>query len=330
MTLSRRQKRQAVGQQNVLSKLSTISRMSILSGWIDICWLGQQEKQKKRKMPELPEVEVIRRGLLKHLRGRTVTAITWSGKSLRTTMPYKQLTRCIQGETILTVERRAKYLLLRMESGSVLIIHLGMTGKTGIFPVATPKAKHDHLCLSLDGDMEMRLNDTRRFGSVAVWSKETATKDEQNFSESQGIEPFSQDFNGEQLARMAIKKNTAIKTFLMDSRRIAGVGNIYANETLFRAGILPNTPAGKLSLEEWQKITDICRNILSDAIEAGGSTVSDFINSSGEPGYFQLQLQAYGKENSPCQLCGTTIRKTMIGGRASFFCPACQRLPEDR
>lgn len=275
-------------------------------------------------MPELPEVEVIRRGLLKHLPGRTVTDIAWSGKNLRITMPYEQLKSCIQGEKILTIARRAKYLLLKMGSGSVLVIHLGMTGKTGVFPLDMAKAKHDHLCLSLDNDMEMRLNDTRRFGSVSVWAKETAAGDEQDFSDRQGIEPFSRNFNGEQLTEMANKKTLPVKTFLMDSRRIAGVGNIYANETLFKAGISPDTQAGKLSLKDWQNITDICRQILSNAIEAGGSTVSDFINSSGEPGYFQLQLQVYGRKNLPCQLCGTTIRKTMIGGRATFFCPACQ------
>lgn len=281
-------------------------------------------------MPELPEVEVIRRGLQKHLPGRTVTTITWSGKNLRITMPYKQLQDSIEGEKILTVDRKAKYLLLRMGSGSVLIIHLGMTGKTGIFTVGQAKAKHDHLCLSLDNNMEIRLNDTRRFGSVEVWPQETAITDERIFSESQGVEPFSRDFTGERLARIAIKKTQSVKTFLMDSRRIAGVGNIYANETLFRAGIAPDTPAGKLKLRQWQGLAEQCQQILSAAIEAGGSTVSDFINSSGEPGYFQLQLQVYGKENSPCQLCGTTIRKTMIGGRATFFCPVCQRLPEDR
>lgn len=276
-------------------------------------------------MPELPEVEVIRRGLLKHLPGKTITAIFWSGKNLRTAVPYKQLDECIRGEKILTIDRRAKYLLFRMGSGSVLTLHLGMTGKAEIFPVNMIKKKHDHLCLSLDNNLEMRFNDTRRFGSIGVWPKETSPADERKFSDNQGVEPFSHDFTGKRLAKMAIGKTMPIKTFLMDSRRIAGIGNIYANETLFRTGIAPDTPAGKLEPGHWRDIADKCQQILSDAIEAGGSTISDFINSSGKPGYFQLQLQVYGKESSPCPLCKTTIQKTRIGGRASFFCPTCQK-----
>ncbi|WP_417915827.1 bifunctional DNA-formamidopyrimidine glycosylase/DNA-(apurinic or apyrimidinic site) lyase [Candidatus Electronema sp. JC] len=278
-------------------------------------------------MPELPEVEVTRRGLLPHLPGRTVTAAHWSGKRLRQSMPVKLLKEAICGGAVASLDRRAKYLLIRMDSGSVLVVHLGMTGKLGIFPQTAARRTHDHLCLSLDNGMELRFNDARRFGSVAVWPGAEATRLEEVFSRSQGIEPFGPDFTAETLARRAEWRRQAVKLFLMDAKLIAGIGNIYANETLFAAGVHPQTPAGSLSLAQWRRVAACAVDILHRAIAAGGSTVSDFLSSNGQPGWFQLQLAVYSRHGQPCAACQELIRKEVIGGRATFFCPRCQPLP---
>jgi formamidopyrimidine-DNA glycosylase len=275
-------------------------------------------------MPELPEVEVTRRGLLPHLHGRKIIKVAWSGKRLRLPVPRKLLQECIAGNRVRTVDRRAKYLLIRMEDGAVLVIHLGMTGKLGMFPVQQATAPHDHVRLQLDNGMEMRFNDARRFGSISVWPPEDAKTMEQAFNRSQGIEPFGPDFTPENLAQLAQRRRIGVKKFLMNSRIIAGIGNIYANETLFAASIHPETPVHTLSNHQWQRIITCCLQILDKAIEAGGSTISDFLGSSGEPGYFQLQLAVYGRKDLPCPECGRTIIKKEIGGRASYFCPDCQ------
>jgi len=277
-------------------------------------------------MPELPEVEVTRRGLLPHLPKKTITGVRWSNKRLRTPMPRKLLRESIKGQQILTIDRRAKYLLLRMKNGSVLVLHLGMTGKIGLFPQATPTAKHDHLRLQLDNGMEMRFNDTRRFGAVIVWPAGEADALEREFSASKGLEPFSNGFTAASLKNLAKNRRQPIKTFLMDSRLLAGIGNIYANEILFAAGIAPETPVNQIRVNQWQNIITHCREILTKAIKAGGSTISDFIGSSGNRGYFQLQLKVYNKADEPCPTCDTLIQKKLLGGRATFFCPNCQAL----
>ncbi len=276
-------------------------------------------------MPELPEVEVTRRGLLPHLPGKKITAVGWSNKRLRTPIPRRLLKESIEGQQMETIERRAKYLLFRMTSGSVLILHLGMTGKIGLFRQAAPRARHDHLRLILDNHMEMRFNDSRRFGAILVWPAEQAVKLEEQFSATKGIEPFSGEFIPAALQQLAAKRRQPVKNFLMDSRLIAGIGNIYANETLFAAGIHPQTPVNRISADEWQAIISNCREILERAIEAGGSTISDFVGSSGSQGYFQLQLAVYGQADNPCPACGTPIIKKNLGGRATFFCPNCQK-----
>ena len=277
-------------------------------------------------MPELPEVEVTRLGLLPHLLQRKVIGVQWSSRRLRLPIPRKLLRESILGNTITAIDRRAKYLLIRMQDNSVLVFHLGMTGKLGMFPAAAPRAAHDHLRLRLDNNMEMRFNDARRFGSIMVWPREQAITLEQEFNRSKGIEPFGPEFTAANLARLARRRSMPVKNFLMDSRLIAGIGNIYANETLFAAGIHPQTKVNSLSEKQWQVITDCCRRILTRAIAAGGSTISDFLGSSGKPGYFQLQLAVYGKKNTPCPGCGAKIKKETLGGRATFFCSNCQPL----
>lgn len=275
-------------------------------------------------MPELPEVEVTRRGLLPHLLQRRVVAVTWSSKRLRLPIPRKLLQEFVRNNIITAIDRRAKYLLIRMQDNSVLVFHLGMTGKLGIFPVAAPKAVHDHLQLRLDNDMEMRFNDVRRFGCITVWPAEQALILEEEFNSTQGIEPFGPEFTATSLARLVLHRSIPIKNFLMNSRLIAGIGNIYANEILFAVRVHPKTRVNTLSEQQWQEIADYCRKILNRSIAAGGSSISDFLGSSGQPGYFQLQLAVYGKKDAPCTRCGTKIKKETLGGRATYFCSNCQ------
>lgn len=278
-------------------------------------------------MPELPEVEVTCQGLRPHLLERSILAVHSSGKSLRQPIPVDLLHRCVCDNIILTVERRAKYILIRFTGGAVLVIHLGMTGRLGIFPKNAEAARHDHLLFTLDNEMDLRFNDARRFGSVAVWPADEAEELEQIFLARQGLEPFSAEFSGSGLQELARQCSLPIKSFLMDSRRISGIGNIYANEILFAAGIHPLCPARTLNREQWGKIARCAVLILRQAVAAGGSTISDFLGAGGQPGYFQLQLAVYGKKGAACPRCGEEIRKEVITGRAAFFCLQCQQAP---
>ncbi|MBM9513994.1 bifunctional DNA-formamidopyrimidine glycosylase/DNA-(apurinic or apyrimidinic site) lyase [Desulfogranum marinum] len=275
-------------------------------------------------MPELPEVEVTRLGLLPHLPTLKIINIWWSGKKLRTPMPLQLLQRSIKQQEISTIDRRAKYLLFRMTNKAVLVVHLGMTGKLSLLQQDIPKAKHDHLALSLSNGKELRFNDSRRFGSVTVWPPDRAEEMERDFSAKEGMEPLGKEFTPQSLLALASNKKLAIKPFLMNSKYVAGIGNIYANETLFKAGIHPNTPAQHITKKQWQKIVAAAKSTLKQAIAAGGTTISDFLGSSGQPGYFQLQLNVYGKKDTPCPQCQSLVLKTELAGRATFCCPRCQ------
>ena len=273
-------------------------------------------------MPELPEVEVVCQGLSPMLLGRTITQITFSNQHLRLPVPRAEIVKLIKGQKISGIRRRAKYLVIAMHNGSRLIIHLGMTGKLGIFPAQSSLARHDHLRFRLDNNMDLRFNDTRRFGSIQVLSP---TADEQDFFAALGPEPLGGKLTAKYLQDKAGKRKQPVKIFLMDSHVIAGIGNIYANEIPFAAGIAPQRPVREISLQEWQKIIRQARRVLNSAIAAGGSTIADFIGASGQPGYFQLQLKVYGLARQPCQVCGQEIQKTAMAGRATFWCPKCQK-----
>jgi len=277
-------------------------------------------------MPELPEVEVTRRGLLEQLPGTTVRKITCSKFRLRHSMPRRLLQSEIVGQLVRTVDRRGKYLLVRLGSGAILVIHLGMTGKLGLIESGTPRHRHDHFIMSLDTGLELRFNDSRRFGLIAVWPADEASRMEAEFSRREGIEPFGSDFSAKKLHDLAGARRVPVKSFLMNSKIIAGVGNIYANEILFASGIHPLTPVREVTLQEWQGIVAACREILQQAIDAGGSTISDFLGTSGHPGYFQLQLRVYGRKDQACLRCATPIIKSELSGRATFYCPNCQKL----
>ncbi|HKJ15593.1 bifunctional DNA-formamidopyrimidine glycosylase/DNA-(apurinic or apyrimidinic site) lyase [Thermodesulfobacteriota bacterium] len=274
-------------------------------------------------MPELPEVEVIRRGLHNHLPGCKVLGIVAGNKKLRLPMPRKYLKNHIQGARIKSVDRRAKFLLIAMDNGASLIVHLGMTGRLGLFPTGTPRTKHDHLRLLLDNNMQLRFNDSRRFGFIQVLAPG------RNFMNTMlanlGPEPLGIDFTPEYLQSRAVGKNRPLKNFLMDSREIAGIGNIYACEILFHAGINPAKKICRLTMKEWTRVVASSKHVLQQAIESGGTTISDFVNESGKSGYFQLKLQAYGKQGKPCNCCSTPIAQKTMAGRSTFFCPKCQK-----
>ena len=274
-------------------------------------------------MPELPEVEVVCRGLAPLVLKRKILSVSYSNKKLRKPFPRAKMYRQVEGAFILEVERRGKYILLRLTGKTTLLFHLGMTGKIGIFDRDTLRRKHDHLRFLLDNGKEMRFNDVRRFGCVEVFS-EKELRENDPFA-SMGPEPFSEDFSADYLLEKARGKRVPVKSFLMDNRVVVGLGNIYANETLFAACTHPQTPANCLLKLDWQLIVKKSRLILEKAIAMGGSTISDYENVSGEAGYFQLELAVYGRQGQPCQRCGQPVVRSVLGGRATFCCPVCQK-----
>ncbi len=276
-------------------------------------------------MPELPEVEVICQGIRPHLVGRTITAMYHSGKQLRLPVPFDLLCREMIGHQVTAVTRRAKYLQVSLDSGAMLFIHLGMTGNLGFFSPSSEPAKHDHLRFTLDNRTELRYNDSRRFGSMQVLkSVETATLEETIFKTT-GPEPFSDTFSPEYLHKLAKEKDLAVKVFIMTGQVVAGVGNIYASESLFRAGILPTRKIRAINKKDWSTLITAIREILKHAIDCGGSTISNFINARQEKGYFQVNFMVYGRQGEPCSICQEKIQKIRLGGRASYFCPKCQK-----
>jgi formamidopyrimidine-DNA glycosylase len=276
-------------------------------------------------MPELPEIEVIRRGLEIHLPGHRIEATFHNGKNLRNPVPLESMQQLLTGKKICRVARRAKFLLIHMDNGVILIIHLGMTGRLGVFPIGSPVASHDHVRWQLNCGLELRLYDPRRFGSVHILTGDEAREIERTFFKTTGPEPFSDDCSSEYLYTKAQQRKQPVKTYLMDMKIIAGIGNIYANESLFSAGINPSRPAAGLSRRDWRRLLPELRRILHHAIDCGGSTISDYLNASGERGLFQVHFKVYGKKGAPCPQCGSLIEKVRIGGRASYFCPQCQK-----
>ncbi len=274
-------------------------------------------------MPELPEVEVICRGLSPLISGKTLVNMSTSGHALRLPMPETAIRQHILGNRVIKVYRRAKYLVIELNKGALLIFHLGMTGRIGIFAKEEKRQRHDHLQLGLDNDLELRFNDTRRFGSVQVFSA-VELKTKQPFA-NLGPEPFDRRFSANYLKKLAAKKKKPVKNFLMDNMVVVGIGNIYASETLFAARIAPLTPTGILTTEQWRKIIKESRRVLNRAIKCGGTTISDFVNTKGEAGLFQVELKVYGRKNQPCPHCKTPIERTVMAGRATFHCPVCQK-----
>lgn len=271
-------------------------------------------------MPELPEVETTLRGLEPHLAGQRIKDVAIRHAQLRWPIPAN-LPGLLVGQTIRALRRRAKYLLLEFDHGS-LILHLGMSGSLRILPAATPAEKHDHFDLILDNGKLMRLRDPRRFGAV-LWCD--GEPEQHELLRDLGPEPLGKEFDGEYLYRAMRNRRAAIKLSIMDSHLVVGVGNIYASEALFRAGIRPQLASGRLSRIRCKKLEQAIRQTLRDAIKKGGSTLRDFVNSSGEPGYFQQHYFVYGRAGEACRKCGATIKQVKQGQRSSFYCPVCQK-----
>jgi len=270
-------------------------------------------------MPELPEVEVTRRGISPRLTGLAVSGVTIRAAKLRYPLPAR-LEKSIIGRTLLAVDRRGKYLLLDFGNGK-LLLHLGMSGSLRLLPRATVAEKHDHLDIEF-GSTLLRLRDPRRFGAALWLAGETA---EHPLLASLGVEPLTEEFTANWLFSATRGKNLPIKQALMDSHLVVGIGNIYASESLFRAGIDPRTPAGKISRKRYDRLVPEIRATLEAAIAAGGSSLRDFIHSDGSSGYFQQQYFVYGRSGEPCRVCGGSVKSLRQASRATFHCPRCQR-----
>lgn len=269
-------------------------------------------------MPELPEVETTCRGIQPALLGRVATGCIVRNPRLRVPVP-PELAHHIVAHELLGVRRRAKYLLLDFAHGAI-VVHLGMSGSLRVVEAGTPAGSHDHVDL-LFGDNALRLRDPRRFG-LMVWQPGDALA--HPLLARLGREPLDPGFDGDWLYAVTRGVRAAIKQALMDSQRVVGVGNIYASESLFRARIHPLTPAGRIGRIRYRRLAAAVVDTLHEAIAAGGSTLRDFVGGDGRPGYFQQQYFVYGRDGQACRACGTTVRRTVIGQRASFWCPVCQ------
>ena len=269
-------------------------------------------------MPELPEVEVTRRGLEPRLVGRRIGAVAVREARLRWRVP--QIVRRLAGRTVRAVKRRGKYLLLDCGDGH-LILHLGMSGSLRLVETGTAPGKHDHVDVTI-GESLLRLRDPRRFGAL-LWT--SGPPEAHRLLRHLGIEPLSRALDARRLHALTRASRVAIKTFLMDGRRVVGVGNIYASESLFLAGIDPRTPARRIPLDRCARLVAAIKATLRTAIRAGGSTLRDFVGSDGAEGYFQVRAWVYDREGKPCRRCRTAIRRLVQGQRATYFCPACQR-----
>lgn len=270
-------------------------------------------------MPELPEVETTRRGIMAALEGHRVTAVTIYDNRLRWPVPPELAE--LKGQRIATVTRRGKYILIHTPAGTSLI-HLGMSGSLRLAEPGSPKRTHDHVELSLDSGWLLRLHDPRRFGCF-LWL--TTPPDEHPLLAKLGPEPLEDGFDGRLLFDRSRGRSVPVKSLIMDSHVVVGVGNIYANEALFRAGIHPLRAAGRISAERYDSLASEIRSILSYAIERGGTTLRDFVNGHGEPGYFQLELDAYGRAGQACRRCCCTMKEIRLSGRSTVYCPQCQR-----
>lgn len=270
-------------------------------------------------MPELPEVETTRRGIEPHVTGRRVARLTVREPRLRWPVD-PAIGGIVEGQAVAGVDRRAKYLLLRLETGS-LMLHLGMSGSLRIVPGDAVLRSHDHVELLLDDGHGLRFHDPRRFGSLHWMPHGTVHP----LLARLGPEPLGADFTAEWLRRVLRGRRAAVKMALMDARVVVGVGNIYASEALYRAGIHPLRAAGRISLPRLGALAAAVKALLAEAIEAGGTTLRDFYGGDGQPGYFQFRLDVYGRGGEPCRRCGTPIRQRVIGQRSAWYCPRCQR-----
>jgi formamidopyrimidine-DNA glycosylase len=271
-------------------------------------------------MPELPEVETTRRGIAPTVRGRSIDEIVVREPRLRWRVP-RDLPRLAAGQAVCDLQRRAKYLLFILDRGT-MILHLGMSGSLRVLSAPSPPHLHDHVDIVLDSGACLRFNDPRRFGSL-LWTSEDPLL--HPLLKSLAPEPLSGAFDGDYLADAAKGRRVAAKLLIMNSQVVVGVGNIYASEALFRAGIRPKRSAGRLKRDEIEKLVRAIKDVLEDAIRAGGTTLRDYINPEGMPGYFRQKLFVYERAGEPCRICRTPIKHLVMGQRSTYYCPACQR-----
>lgn len=269
-------------------------------------------------MPELPEVETTRRGVLPHVKGKRVKQVDVRQSQLR--WPVSDEIQHLAGQTLKDITRRGKYLLLHFDHG-VALVHLGMSGSLRVLTAPETPRLHDHVDVEFSGGVVLRYHDPRRFGAW-LWSNDNVEM--HPLLASLGPEPLENDFSGEYLFNLSRGRKAPIKTFLMDSHVVVGVGNIYANEALFMAGILPSRAAGRVSLERYERLAKAVREVLTHSIEQGGTTLRDFVGGDGKPGYFQQTLRVYGRAGEPCRTCGESLRESRLGQRATVFCKFCQ------
>jgi formamidopyrimidine-DNA glycosylase len=271
-------------------------------------------------VPELPEVETTRRGIEPHAVGRHIVALSVYEPRLRWRVS-DELPQLVAGHRILHAKRRAKYLLLELESGT-LVLHLGMSGSLRVLPGDTPRVAHDHFDLLLDSGSTLRFNDPRRFGSLHYV---TGDPNEHPLLASLAPEPFDGAFNADYLWRITRRRKVAIKQLLMNSRLVVGVGNIYANEALYRAKIRPRRQARSLTRADVARLVRAVRSVLAMAIRVGGTTLRDYVGADGSPGYFRQKLYVYERAGKPCRACRTTVRQMTQGQRSTYYCPTCQK-----
>lgn len=273
-------------------------------------------------MPELPEVETVCRGISPYLVNQSIDHVVVRQKQLRWPI-NSRLGQLLKQKTIINVRRRAKYIVIVL-NGSHLLIHLGMSGSLMVVDSKTALRKHDHVDIVLSNQSILRYHDPRRFGAI-LWTKEKIEQHPRLMH--LGVEPLSRVFNGSYLRKQCDRRHRSIKLVIMDQAHVVGVGNIYASEALFLAGIHPSRSALSLSLDECKLLSQSIKQVLRLAIRQGGTTLKDFSHADGKMGYFQQSLNVYGRDNLPCLQCGSSIKKVVLSGRASFYCPSCQLDP---
>jgi formamidopyrimidine-DNA glycosylase len=273
-------------------------------------------------VPELPEVETLRRSLCVPLVGRRIESLHVYQRQLRVPVASTPLRRALVGRHIVTLGRRAKYLLVDVDGPRRLVVHLGMSGRLHVMPAGRPREAHTHVVFGLSDGNELRFRDPRRFGMVFL-----VDPDQMHLHprfRHLGVEPLEAAFDVDYVLRRAHRLRKPVKNFLMDAGVVVGVGNIYASEALFAARVSPMREVGRLRRARWQRIVEAVRCTLLQAIEDGGTTLQDFQNGQGDPGWFQIRLQVYGREGEACRRCGRRVRRIVQAGRSTFFCPGCQ------
>ena len=273
-------------------------------------------------MPELPEVETVRRMLAQHIVGRTVSRVRLSGERLRTAISAAS-TRALRGRRVAGVGRHGKYLFVHFDGGRTLLSHLGMSGRWLFSPgKPTERLPHVHATFEFEDGSFLRYQDPRRFGLIRVVASEGLRREKE--LRALGPDPVEQGFEAEDLAERARRRRAAVKVFLLDQRQLAGIGNIYASEILYRARVHPGRPAGRIEPGEWREIAAATRAVLGEAIDRSGTTFSMYRTLWNEPGNYGDQLRVYDRGGLPCRNCGTPIRRVVLGQRSTFFCPSCQ------